>query len=68
MLTVTSAGAAVGVIAAAFAVLFMKTHRVLEKLVSLLGLHVSITAKAWHSVYAHGVCMIRISIDVLMIS
>ena len=36
-----AAGAVVGVIAAAFAVLFMKIHHVFEKLVSSLGLHVS---------------------------
>lgn len=76
MLTATSAGAAVGVLAAAFAVLFMKTHKVMEKLVRLLGLHVSVTAKTWCVVYAHGVCndqhmvcaMISILFDVLMIS
>lgn len=42
LLTATClAGAVVGVIAAAFAVLFMKIHKVFEKIVSSVGLHVS---------------------------
>lgn len=52
-----SAGAAVGVIAAAFAMLFMNIHKVLGKLVSSLGLHVSILPEHgfwWmHMVYAY---------------
>ena len=45
-----------GVIAAAFAMLFMKTHWVLGKLVSSLGLHVSNAADAGHPLLST-VCM-----------
>lgn len=36
------AGACVGIVAAGFAILFMQIHKVVQKAVSLLGLHVSI--------------------------
>ena len=40
------AGALVGTIAAGFAILFIKIHRVLGRVVKATGLHVSVTAAA----------------------